>query len=192
MSEDLAPFTVDDFDRLADLVIDAWTVGVDQDWSAPAGTLEWTCLATADHTVDCVFSYALFLASRRQDDYPNWGELHALPDATAGDMVEGLRAVATMLSAVIRTAPTDTRAILFLRPQSTTGTPQDFAARGGHELILHAHDVCSGLGVAFDPPADLCARLLLHTAAWMREEPADPTGNPWHDLLTRSGRPRPT
>jgi hypothetical protein len=41
------------------------------------GTLEWSCFKTADHTVDCVFSYAFFLASRRTDRYPPFGELHA-------------------------------------------------------------------------------------------------------------------
>ena len=30
------------------------------------------------------------------------------------------------------------------------------------ELILHAHDVCSGLGVKFEPDLYLCRRLREH------------------------------
>ena len=51
--------TVEDFDTISVLVLDSWITGVDLDWSVPAGTLEWSCLYTADHVIDCVFSYAL-------------------------------------------------------------------------------------------------------------------------------------
>jgi hypothetical protein len=138
-----------------------------------------------------VFSYALFLASRRQDAYPKFGELHALPDATSRDMLDGLRAVTTMLTAVIATTDPDVRAVIWHRPEAETGAPQDFAARGALEMILHAHDVCSGLGVEFEPPADLCARLLDHTRYWPFQPSVEPTSDPWGDLLARSGRPRP-
>ena len=107
--------------------------------------MEWSCWKTADHTVDCVFSYAFFLASRRQDTYPPFGELHALPNATPTDLVDGLQASATMLSAVIATAEPDARAVIGLWPHAQTGTPRDFAARGALEMILHAYDVCTGL-----------------------------------------------
>jgi hypothetical protein len=148
----------------------------------PAGTLEWSCFKTADHTVDCVFSYAFFLASRKQDWYPNWGELHANDGATPADILDGLRAATELLRATILAAPPDTQAIIKLSPQPTTGDPQDFAARGGHELILHAHDVCTGLDVPFDPPQDLCARLLEHTGG-------EASSDAWRALLERSGRP---
>jgi hypothetical protein len=159
-------FTGEDFAQLSTLVLDAWESGLDRDWSAPAGTLEWSCFKTADHTVDCVFSYALFLASQRQDAYPNFGELHALAGATPRDLLDGLRAVTTMLTAVIVTADPDARGVIWYRREAETGTPQDFAARGGLEMILHAHDVCVGLGVPFEPPPGLCARLFEHTQDW--------------------------
>jgi hypothetical protein len=81
-------FSPDDFSALSRLVLETWRSAVDRDWSVPAGTLEWSCWKTADHTVDCVFSYAFFLASRRQDNYPPFGELHALPNATPADIVD--------------------------------------------------------------------------------------------------------
>ena len=190
MQEPNGPFTVEDFDQLSRLVMEAWESGVDRDWSVPAGTLEWSCFTTADHTVDCVFSYALFLASRRQDTYPNFTELHALPGASPADLLYGLRAVCTMLTAVITIAEPGARAVIWIRNGGHTAPAPDFAARGGHELILHAHDVCSGLGVPFDPPRDLCQRLWDHTRDWPMGPPLDSTDDPWSDLLERSGRAR--
>jgi hypothetical protein len=184
------PFTAADFDRLSRLVVEAWTAGLDRDWSAPAGTLEWSCFTTADHTVDCVFSYAFFLASRRQDTYPPFSEVHALDGAVPADVVNGLQAVCTMLSAVIAAADPDARAVIWIRERAETRPPHDFAARGGHELILHGHDVCCGLGVAFDPPRELCQRLWDHTRDWPVGPPTASTSDPWSDLLQRSGRPR--
>jgi hypothetical protein len=185
-TKDFAP---EDFAALSSLVLDAWGSAVEQDWSVPAGTLTWSCLETADHTIDCVFSYALFLASGKQDAYPNFGELHALPDAGPADMLDGLRAVTTMLSATIAAAAPDAEAIIWQRPQPTTAAPRDFAARGGLELILHAHDVCSGLGVPFAPPQDLCRRLWQHTQDWPGNvEDVEATDDAWADLLRRSGR----
>ena len=57
-------------------------------------------------------------------------------------------------------------------------------------MVLHAHDVCTGLGVAFDPPRDLCARLRDTVAAWPGQAPLPATDDPWSDLLARSGRRR--
>lgn len=190
MSNATPPFTAADFDELSRLVVEAWQSGLDRDWSVPAGTLEWSCFTTADHTVDCVFSYALFLASRRQDRYPPFTELHALPEATPADIVNGLRAVSTMLLAVIAEAPPATRSVISGPPFLATGTPQDFAARGGLELILHAHDVCTGLGIRFEPPRDLCERLRESTGTWPIGPDVSPTDDQWSDLLQRSGRAR--
>lgn len=185
------PFTLADWEAVAGLVLDSWASGVDRDWSVPAGTLEWSCLSTAEHTVDCVFSYALFLASRKQDGYPNFGELKANPGATPHDMIDGLRAVNTMLTAVIAAAPPGTAATISSRPVPVLGDRDDFAARGAHELILHGYDVCTGLDLPFDPPRDVCGRLLDHTARWPRLPSVERTDDPWADLLERSGRPRP-
>ncbi len=179
-------FTTDDFAALSRLVIETWTAGVDRDWSMPAGTLEWSCWKTADHTVDCVFSYAFFLASGRLGTYPPFGELHAFDEATPADLIAGLRAVTTMLWAVVVTADPEMRAVI---GQGEDAPPSDFPARGGLEMILHAHDVCAGLGVPFDPPRDLCARLRDHTASWWWVGTTPVSDDAWRDLLVRSGRP---
>ena len=94
-----------------------------------------------------------------------------------------------MLRAVIVTADPGTRAVIDYRPHATTGSPQDFAARGALEMILHAHDVCAGLGIPFDPPQPVCERLRDHTRDWpLASTPA--SSDAWSDLLERSGRAR--
>jgi hypothetical protein len=183
------PFTAADLRTLSELVLARWTAGIDRDWQAPAGSLDWSCLRTADHLIDCVFSYALFLASRKTDGYPNFGELHALEGFGPTDVIEGLRAVTTMLQAVIDTAEPGAVAAIVRRPVVRTGGAQDFAARGALEMILHAHDVCCGLEIPFDPPPDLCRRLFDSTADWHGGVDIEPTGDAWADLVARSGRP---
>jgi hypothetical protein len=182
------PFSVEHFCALSALADTALRSGLDRDWSRPAGTLDWSCSETLDHAIDCVFSYALFLGSRRRDSYPPFGELHALESARPIDLIQGLHAVTTMLEGVIRVVAPDTRAVLLRWPTVVTGGPDDFAARGAHEMVLHVHDICSGLGVAFDPPRDLCERLLDHTNGWPGQQTITPSGDGWADLLERSGR----
>jgi uncharacterized protein (TIGR03083 family) len=196
-SDPPAPLSPDDFAVVSRLVLDSWTSAVDRDWSVPAGTLEWSCWKTAEHTVDCVFSYAFFLASRATTAYPPFDELRASPSATPADLVDGLRAATNLLSAAIATAPQGTRAIIRQRPAPTTGSPIEFAARGALELALHGHDIASGLGVRLRPDDAICRRLFDSTATWpgvaQRATAQHPrTGDPWADLIVRSGRPRPT
>jgi len=194
-TDSLPPFTGDDFDSVARCVIDGWRSGLDRDWSAPAGTLEWSCLRTADHCVDAVLAIAFFLASRKQDAYPDfgWGEFTAGDGAKPKILIAALETVSRVLSSLIATAEPDTRAIIWRRPQVATGGPSDFAARGALELLLHGHDVCTGLGIELNPPPDACARLREHTRSWPHwtspgwSNPRT-TENPWADLLVGSGR----
>ncbi len=183
------PFTVADFADVAALAIGAWSAVTDSEWASTAATLEWSRFETADHTIDCVFSYAFFLAARAQDAYPRFGEVHTVDGATPRDLVDGLRAMTNLLCAAVATAPPETRAIIWRRPEPTLGSPNDFAARGAHELALHTYDICADLDVAFDPSRDICQRLVDHTADWPYGE-LERTDDPWSDLLTRSGRAR--
>src|SRR5947207_1958543 len=160
-------FTVSDLNVLTDCVARAWTAAAGRDWSARAGTLEWTCLATADHAVDCVYAPAFFLASRRLDAYPDVGANAMLgAQATAARLVESLQIATRLLAGVVNDADPSVRAVIFRRPQMIVGAPRDFAPRAAMELVLHAHDVCAGVDVPFTPPSDLCFRLREHTRAW--------------------------
>ena len=174
---------------VAALAIETWDAAVELDWTVAADTLEWSCFETADHTIDCVFSYGFLFASRAQAASPRFGEVHALADATPTDLVAGLRAMSNLLIGAITTAPAGTRAIIWRRPEPATGSPNDFAARGAHELMLHTHDIGAGLGIPFDPPRAICQRLVEHTASWPYGE-LQRTDNAWSDLLARSGRAR--
>lgn len=186
-------FSCDDLAELAGLVAAAWRAGAARDWSAPAGTLEWSCARTADHAVDTVVAPAFFLASRRQDDYPPYGVSSPGPDATPAQLAEALETAARILIAVVAAAPVDTTAIIWRRPRPETRPPADFVPRGGLELALHGHDVCAGLGVAYAPPPALADRLRRHTADWPHWRspgwsPLTLDGDPWADLLRASGR----
>lgn len=119
---------------MAGSVVDAWRTGLDRDWSARAGTLEWSCAKTADHAVDALMAPAFFLASRRTDRYPAGG--WSLGGAAQPEMfIEGVEVGARILGSVVATTPDDVRAILF-RHYGTLGRPADFVPRGALELVL--------------------------------------------------------
>jgi hypothetical protein len=186
-------FTTEHLLKLGSEVAEAWRAGANRDWTARAGTLEWSCAKTADHAVDTVFAPAIFLASRRLDGYPEYG-LSTLGDQAApGRYAEAVKTAVRVLEAVIRAAEPEARAVIWTRPLEVRG-PEDFAARGALELILHAHDVCAGVGVAFEPSTEVCEALRDHTRRWPMWTIAPgwraPTmrGSAWADLLHASGR----
>jgi len=191
----IGAFTRHDLDATTMAVAEAWTAGIDRDWSVPAGSLDWSCTQTADHTVDAVLAVAIFLASRRQDAYPDWGngEYSLGPEARPVDLVEALVTVSRLLSGVVGTTPDDVRAIIWRSPQVEARPPVDFAARGALELVLHGHDVATGLGMDLTPPPDAMERLRARTRGWPHwsspgwREP-DRAGDAWAALLRASGR----
>ena len=81
-------------------------------------------------------------------------------------------------------------AVIFRHPEPTTAPAAQFAARGALEMVLHAHDVCRGLGVAFHPSRGLCQRLWDQTSRWPMMASVASDDDPWSDLLERSGRAR--
>jgi hypothetical protein len=163
----------------------ALTRVADRDWSAPAGTLDWSCWQTVDHMTDCVFSYSLQLAGRVRDGWLRLTELHAQPDATPPQLVESLGAVGHTFEAVLAAAPADaiaSDAIFDLRPS-------DWAARALNELLLHTHDVLVGLGDGFEPSRAVCSFVFSTPTLWMydgveRMNVADA----WRTMLVGSGR----
>src|ERR1700728_4512743 len=101
-STDSDLFSSDDLGTLSALVASAWRSGFARDWAAPAGTLEWTCTKTADHAVDTVLAPAIFLASRKQDSYPELGWTTLIgPEALPDQLAEGLETATRILTAVI-------------------------------------------------------------------------------------------
>ena len=193
MSSSDAQFSIGDMVTLTALVSSAWLSGADRDWSAQAGQLEWTCLHTADHAVDCVYAPAFFLASRKVDDYPTeGGDLTLGAKATPPLLVESLNTATRILRAVINDCQPDDRAVIFRGTHMTISPPADFAPRAALELALHAYDVCQGLDIDFLLPRDLCQRLRDHTRQWpfwsFTGAGLPFTTDPWLDLLVGSGR----
>jgi len=184
-------FRRDDLDTLSALVQQCWSAGAAADWERPAGTLEWTCTETADHTVDTVFAPAFFLASGCTTAYPDMGVYTLGEGAGAAQFVQALAVATRILGAVVDDADPDERAIIWQWPEITLAPPRDFLPRAGLELILHAHDVCVGLGTPFEPPDDLCRRLRQHTLdwpLWLRWNGLAETDDAWADLLRGAGR----
>jgi hypothetical protein len=96
---------------------------------------------------------------------------------------------------VVNGSPSDARAVLFGGSEPTLGAPADFVPRAGHELMLHAHDVCAGLGIDYEPDPALARRMRDHTSDWpmwttVFGRAVVDTDDPWGDLLLATGRHR--
>jgi len=163
----------------------------DADWDVPAGTLTWTCWETAEHLADDLFFYATQLGPGEPpaDDHVPFAMSRHRPEgplnSIAADRAAGVSgllhvvdACAGLLSAMARTRPPSVRAYhVFGRAD-----PAGFAAMGTVETLVHTHDISAGLGLSWDPPVDVCDRVLA------RLFPDAPAGERWPVLLWCTGR----
>jgi hypothetical protein len=151
---------------------------VGRDWSVQAGPLEWDVERTITHMIGATAKYTLYLASRCEHfiglTVTRW------PDATHQEVIDSIVPVATGLAAVAAATPPDVRAYHVTGPSSAVG----YIGRACVELLVHTDDALSGLGVAFEPPANLCQRVL----AQQFPDAAGPD-SAWHGLLAANGRP---
>jgi hypothetical protein len=145
-------------------------------WEVPAGQLEWSCQATAAHVAHDLAAYSAQLASGSLQRYLPF-DLDIRAQATASDVLQGANAWGKVLAVVVEAADPEDRAWHF--------GPADrgaFAAMGIGEVLVHTHDIASGLGLDWRPPAELAelvvARLL----------PDAPEGDPVDVLLWATGR----
>ncbi|HEY5834457.1 maleylpyruvate isomerase N-terminal domain-containing protein [Streptomyces sp.] len=186
------PVTADDLDLAVRLSVDALGRAPDAGWDGNAGSLEWTCWETVEHLADDLFAYAVQLGPRRP---PLTGEVpfvwesrrtggpanavHADRAAGPAGLLQVLETCGALLVAMVRTTPPDVRAYHGFG----VSDPEGFAAMGLVETLVHTHDLAAGLGLAWTPPADLCARALA------RLFPDVPAGTgPWPTLLWATGR----
>jgi hypothetical protein len=149
-----------------------------RDWSVRAGPLEWDVERTITHMIGATAKYTLYLASRCEHflglAVTRW------PDATNDEVIDSVVPVATGLAAVAAVTPPGVRAYHASGPSSAA----DYVGRACVELLVHTGDALTGLGAAFDPPLDLCRRVL----AQQFPGAARP-GDAWHALLAATGRP---
>jgi hypothetical protein len=176
--------TINDFVAVLDHAVAAMGDATDHDWGAAAGTLDWTCWETVDHVIDCVFSYAVQVAAGAHGGWLPL-ELHPLSTARPSELVEGLGTVGAVFATVLRAAPADAVA----SDGFVSLNVADWAARGAYEVAVHAHDVLSGLAIAFEVPATICTGIIASPGMWFidRARAAD-AADPWSALLLGSGR----
>ncbi|MDG4864476.1 hypothetical protein P8605_40655, partial [Streptomyces sp. T-3] len=187
-----ARITADDIDQAVQLALSTLREAPAEAWGAKAGTLEWTCWDTVEHLADDLFSYASrfglksppqdsevpFLWEARTPGGPG-NAIHADPEAGPDGLLQVLEASGAFLVALVRLAPPHVRSYHVFGHSD----PEGFAAMGIVETLVHTHDVAEGLGLDWEPPADLCARTL---ARLFPDAPTD-TG-PWPTLLWATGR----
>ncbi|KUM72346.1 GNAT family N-acetyltransferase [Streptomyces curacoi] len=154
---------------------------VDRDWTAVrAGRVEWDCHATAFHIAEDLIAYAANLAGRAQDDYVPFGI--TLDEGTGNDgLLHVIETTGALLTATVRTTPREVRA--FHPYPFRSANREGFAAMGVAEVLLHTHDIAEGLGLPYEPPAEL-PRFVLTTIF----PHVQPGPDHWRTLLWATGR----
>jgi uncharacterized protein (TIGR03083 family) len=170
----------DSVEAAAAAVIAALKPGIDADWSVKAGDLEWTVDRTIAHMTGAPAKYAFYLSNRstRYVAIRVWPEA----DATRQERLEAIEACAAALAGVAATAPPDAFGF------HVTGmkNAEQYLAMACYELLIHAYDVTSGLGLLYEPPEELCQLLIEHYHPGRDEQ--RPV---WPFLVWLSGRPHP-
>jgi hypothetical protein len=149
----------------------------DHDWSARAGDLDWSCSHTAGHVADVLFSYAVQVVARPVDSYLPM-EVTVEPSATPDRLVRSVVTCAELLRLACRAAPVGLRA---WHPAGMADA-EGFAAMGVVEVLVHTHDITTGLGLDWAPPSGLSAPVVT------RLFPDAPAGDPAQVLLWCCGR----
>jgi uncharacterized protein (TIGR03083 family) len=157
----------------------------DQDWSEPAGSLEWTCWQTIDHTIDCVHSFALQIGAEADSGFLPFAPMHAEATASPVDLLKGLRGVSALFVAVARDSPQDRTATDGIMTLSLA----DWRSRTAYEVVLHTYDILIGLGGSFSLSDELAASIIESEALWMFDRTQLPgASGSWMGLVEGSGR----
>ncbi|MEV7725111.1 maleylpyruvate isomerase N-terminal domain-containing protein [Streptomyces sp. NPDC087917] len=150
------------------------------DWSLPAAGLDWSCRDTAVHLAGDLTGFAAQLAGRARDRYLPL-TVGAAPGTPPDGLVDLVEAGGRLLVAAVRAARPQDRA---WHPAGLAD-PGAFAAMGAAELLLHTHDVLTGLGRVGHPrdrdAAAVLDRLFPHA-------PRSAAAGPWASLLAATGR----
>ncbi|MFC9845914.1 GNAT family N-acetyltransferase [Streptomyces sp. NPDC060223] len=151
-----------------------------RDWEGVnAGRLDWSCRRTAEHICLDLIVYAGRLAVRAPGRVPFGITMtHGTDNAGVVDVIETTGA---LLTAAIRTAPREVRA--FHPSPFRSANREGFAAMGVAEVLLHTHDIAEGLGIPYEPPAELCEGVLTRIFPHVR-----PGHDHWRTLLWATGR----
>ncbi|MEW2163454.1 GNAT family N-acetyltransferase [Streptomyces sp. NPDC007084] len=151
------------------------------DWSVRAGVLDWDCRRTAEHIASDLIAYAGQLAGRATTAYVPF-DISVDDGTDNAGVVDVIETTGALLAAAVRTAPREVRA--FHPYPFRSANREGFAAMGVAEVLVHAHDIAEGLGLAYRAPAELCTWVLSRIFPHVRPEP----GAPWNMLLWATGR----
>ncbi|MGW0781635.1 VOC family protein [Streptomyces sp. NPDC002913] len=186
------PVTADDVTLAVRLAVDTLATSPVDDWHVPAGSLAWDCWETVEHLSDDLFAYAVQLGPRRPPQNREvpyryapdreggpWNSIFANPEAGTSGLLQTLEASGALLTAMVRTTPSDVRS----HHVFGLSDPEGFAAMGIVETLVHTHDVAAGLSLGWAPPRDLCDRVL---ARLFPDAPDDE--DRWAVLLWSTGR----
>jgi hypothetical protein len=186
------PVSATDVRAAVHLAADTLATAVERDWRVPAGGLDWDCWETVEHIADDLFAYAVQLGPRHPSvegpvpfgwDYRRTGgpalTIWAVPADGPAGLVQVLEAAGALLAAMVQVTPPTVRA----HHVYGAADPEGFAAMGVVEVLVHMRDVALGLDVAWEPPQELCGRVL------RRLFPDAPAGaDHWRTLLWATGR----
>ena len=187
-----SPVTADDVALAVQLAVHVLREAPSTGWDGKAGSLEWDCWETVEHLSDDLFAYAVQLGpktppldgnvpfvweSRRSGGPAN--AVHADRAAGSPGLLYVLEASGALLVAMVRTTPPHVRAHHVFGVSDAEG----FAAMGVVETLVHTHDLAQGFGLVWNPPAELCSRVL------DRLFPNAPrSAESWPTLLWATGR----
>jgi hypothetical protein len=167
----------DDISLVARTCKEALQALADADWHRKASDLDWSCRTTLTHILSALSYYATNLALRTEEPRSG-GQANEVLDVA--DLLDALEGRAEVLALVCDTSPTDARGA------HTYGRsdPAGFAAMACDEMLIHTADIVAGLGAGFDPPQDVCARVLERLFPWAPDDEGDACAT----LLWANGR----
>ena len=148
----------------------------DADWDRPAGDLAWSCRTTLVHTLSALLYYAINLATRSTEPRPSG---QADPSLPVPELLHALEGRAALLAEVCAAAPPGDRGAHDWGMADASG----FAALACDELLLHTADIAASLGIGFDPPREVCARVLARLFPWAAQDV-----DSWEALRWANGR----
>ena len=97
----------DDLRRAVAVAAETLAAGVELDWSANAGDLEWTCRETLDHNIDGLIGYAANLATLATE--PKKDVRDGDPRAMISELLSALVASGHILARVAEASPPGAR-----------------------------------------------------------------------------------
>jgi hypothetical protein len=148
-----------------------------QDWTVPAGDLDWTCRQTLDHMAGALVFYSGQVATRSTT--PRRRLRHGDGDATIPELLESVETATALLCHLIDGMGSNDRAFHPAGMADASG----FAAMGADEILVHTHDISVGLGRTFQYQTTVTDRVVRRLFPW-----APPGSDSWSTLLWCNGR----